>query len=125
MKLASIKVFFSNAIATNCIARHFEGEFVLYLCGDSLWTQTPEAQPPKVAFPSGPRIEGMGRYLPNVVITSLNQKNNKKKPNACHFCARNSRARDGCAKFVGAWHFLLFLQENLHAHEVPCFRGGI
>ena len=26
-------------------------------------------------------------------------------------------------KFMGAWDFLLCLQENLHAHKIPCFMG--
>ena len=38
--------------------------------------------------------------------------------------ARNSRAGNGCANFVGAWHFLFFLLANSHAHELPRFFGG-
>ena len=33
--------------------------------------------------------------------------------------ARNSRARNGCSNFMGAWDFGLFLQQNLHAHKIP------
>ena len=29
-----------------------------------------------------------------------------KKPHVCNFSARNSGAGNGCANFMGAWHFL-------------------
>ena len=41
------------------------------------------------------------------------------KPHARNFSARNSGARNGCAKFTGAWHFWL---ANPHAHKIPCCR---
>ena len=37
---------------------------------------------------------------------------------------RNSGAWNGCANFMGAWKSAFFLQENLHAHKIPCFSGG-
>ena len=41
------------------------------------------------------------------------------------YSARNSRAGNGCAKFMGTWHFLaLSAGENLHAHKIPRFRSG-
>ena len=40
--------------------------------------------------------------------------------------ALNSGARNGCANFMGTWNFcFLSAEENLHAHEIPCFRGGV
>ena len=33
--------------------------------------------------------------------------------------------RNGCANFMGAWHFWFFLLENPHAHKIPPFRGGV
>ena len=38
--------------------------------------------------------------------------------------ARNSRARHGRADFMGACFFWFSLQENLHLHKIPRFRGG-
>ena len=39
--------------------------------------------------------------------------------------ARNSRAGNGCANFMGAWEFLVpSAGENLHAHKIPRFLGG-
>ena len=38
---------------------------------------------------------------------------------------RNSGAGSGCANFMGAWKNAFLLQENLHVHKIPCFRGGI
>ena len=42
------------------------------------------------------------------------------------FFARNSRAGDGCANFMGTWDFWVFLQgkKALHAHNIPRFGGG-
>ena len=37
---------------------------------------------------------------------------------------RDSGAGHGCANFMGAWNFSFFLQENLHVHKIPRFRGG-
>ena len=36
----------------------------------------------------------------------------KKKPHVCRFSARNSVAGNGCANFMGAWHFLVLSAEN-------------
>ena len=33
-------------------------------------------------------------------------------------------AGNGCANFMGAWHFLVLLLENPHAHKILPFRGG-
>ena len=38
--------------------------------------------------------------------------------------ARNSGTGNGRANFMGAWKKAFFLQENLHAHKIPRFRGG-
>ena len=40
------------------------------------------------------------------------------------FFVRNSGARSGCANFMGAWKNAFSLQENLHVHKIPRFRGG-
>ena len=40
------------------------------------------------------------------------------------FIVHNSGARSGCANFMGAWKNVFFLQENLHVHKIPRFRGG-
>ena len=37
---------------------------------------------------------------------------------------RNCGDGNGCANFMGAWKIAFFLQENLHAHKIPRFRGG-
>ena len=38
--------------------------------------------------------------------------------------ARDSRAGNACANFMGAWDFWFFLQENLHAQKIPLPGGG-
>ena len=49
----------------------------------------------------------------------------QKEPDVHHFSARDSGAGNGCANFVGAWHFLV-LSAGIapHAHKIPRFRGG-
>ena len=47
-----------------------------------------------------------------------------RKASSPSFPASDSRAGNGCTNFMGAWHFWRFLQENLHAHEIPVFLGG-
>ena len=49
---------------------------------------------------------------------------NQKKRDVHKISARNSGAGNGCANFMSAWHFWLFLMENPHAHKTPPFRGG-
>ena len=44
-------------------------------------------------------------------------------PRVRNFSARNSGAGNGCANFMGAWFFWLFLLENPHAHQIPRLRG--
>ena len=46
------------------------------------------------------------------------------KPHVRNLSARNSGAENGCANFMGAWHFWFFLLENTHAHIIPRFAGG-
>ena len=48
----------------------------------------------------------------------------QKKRGVHKISARHSGAGNGCANFMGAWHFWFFLLENLHAHKIPPFRGG-
>ena len=55
----------------------------------------------------------------DIPISSVAQK----KPNICNFAARNSRAQNGCANFMGAWDSWLFLKEKLCAH-FGFFLGG-
>ena len=40
------------------------------------------------------------------------------------FFARYFGAGNGCATLMDAWKNAFFLQENLHAHKIPRFRGG-
>ena len=35
----------------------------------------------------------------------------------------NSGAGNGCANFMGAWHFLFFLMEKPHAQKILRLRG--
>ena len=49
---------------------------------------------------------------------------NKKILVSVKFFVHNSGAGNGCANFMGAWKNALFLQENLHSHKIPLFRGG-
>ena len=50
----------------------------------------------------------------------------QKKPRVHNFSARNSGAGNGCANFMGAWHFcVLSAGKNPHAHKIPPFRGGV
>ena len=48
----------------------------------------------------------------------------QKKRGVHKISARNSGAGNGCANFMGAWHFWFVLLENPHAHKIPPFRGG-
>ena len=48
----------------------------------------------------------------------------QKNPRVHKIRVRNSGAGNGCANFMGAWKNALFLQENLHVHKIPRFRGG-
>ena len=41
------------------------------------------------------------------------------------FFARNSRAGNGCANFMGAWNFGFFLQGNFDARRNPHFGPGV
>ena len=47
----------------------------------------------------------------------------EKKTSCPYFSARNSVAGNGCANFMGAWHFLFFLLESPHAYKIPRVRG--
>ena len=48
----------------------------------------------------------------------------QKNPRVRKIYVCNSGAGNGCANFMGAWKNALFLQENLHVHKIPPFRGG-
>ena len=48
----------------------------------------------------------------------------QKIPRVRKIRVRNSGAGNGCANFMGAWKNAFFLQENLHVHKIPRFRGG-
>ena len=49
----------------------------------------------------------------------------QKKRGVHKISARNSGAGNGCANFMGAWHFLvLSAGKPPHAHKIPPFRGG-
>ena len=48
----------------------------------------------------------------------------QKKPGVRNSSARNSGAGNGCAKFMGAWHFWVLSAGNPHAHKIPRFRRG-
>ena len=62
------------------------------------------------------------KHFSNVFCQFLRR---KRKPYVRNFSARNSGAGNGCANFMGAWHFLFFLLENPHAHKFPPFSGGL
>ena len=50
----------------------------------------------------------------------------KKKLISIIFFTRNSGAGNGCANFMGAWHFLVLCAEKPQgAHENPPFRGEV
>ena len=42
-------------------------------------------------------------------------------------CTRNnySGPGNGCANFMGAWHFWVLSAGKPHAHKIPLFRGGL
>ena len=48
----------------------------------------------------------------------------QKKRDVHKLSARNSGAGNGCANFMGAWHFLVLSAGKPHAHKIPPFRGG-
>ena len=49
----------------------------------------------------------------------------QKDPRVRKILVRNSGAGNGRAKFMDAYFSVFFLQENLHVHKIPRFRGGI
>ena len=49
---------------------------------------------------------------------------NQKNPRVRAIFVRNSVARNGCANLWAPGKIAFFLQENLHAHEIPRRRGG-
>ena len=61
---------------------------------------------------------------PTAVLSSPCDCIDQKKRGVHKISARNSGARNGCANFMGAWHFLVLSAGNHHAHKIPPFRGG-
>ena len=43
----------------------------------------------------------------------------QKKRDVHKISARNSGAGNGCADFIGAWHFLVLSAGKPHAHKIP------
>ena len=48
----------------------------------------------------------------------------QKNPRVRKILVRDSGAGSGCANFMGTWISAFFLQETLHVHKIPRFRGG-
>ena len=48
----------------------------------------------------------------------------QKNPRVRKIFVRNCGAGNGRADLMGAWKNALFLQEDLHVHKIPPFRGG-
>ena len=67
------------------------------------------------------------KSLPNPWFTELPPPFSLKNPffhwKVLRVC--NSGAGKACANFMGAWKNAFFLQENLHVHKIPRFRGGV
>ena len=49
----------------------------------------------------------------------------QKKPHVRHLPTRNSGPGDGCANFVGAWHFVVLSAGSAHAHNIALLGRGV